>query len=106
VNFLTQFSFNSPGQPILSDLFALVAIHQVNFLTQSFLNSGPETTVAVFDLAELFGYFEEFWIKIVSDVLLFERMLFQWPFQCVEAILRGKSYHHSEFFWSELQSVI
>jgi hypothetical protein len=67
---LTQFSFNSSSQQILSGHFAAVAVHQVNFLTQSFLNSGPETTVTVFDLAELFDYFEEFWMKIVSGVLL------------------------------------
>jgi hypothetical protein len=70
VNFLTQFSFNSSGQPILSGHFAVAAIRQVNLLTQSFLNLGPETNVAVFDLAELFDCFEEFWMKIVSGVLL------------------------------------
>jgi hypothetical protein len=70
VNFLTQFSFNSSGQPILSGHFAAIAVRQLNSLTQSFLNSGPETTVAVFDLAEVFDYFEEFWMKIVSSVLL------------------------------------
>jgi hypothetical protein len=82
VTFLTQFSFNLSGQPILSGNFAVITVRQLNFWTQFFLNSGPETTVAVFDFAELFDYFEDFWMKIVSSVL------FQWPFQCFEAILR------------------
>jgi hypothetical protein len=58
------------GRPILSGHFAVIAVRQLNFLTQSFLNSGPETTLAVFDFAELFDYFEQFWMKIVSSVLL------------------------------------
>jgi hypothetical protein len=64
VNFLTQFSFNSSDQPIISGHFAVISVRQLNFLTQSFINSGPETTVAVF-----------------------ETILFQWPFQWFEAIL-------------------
>jgi hypothetical protein len=70
VNFLRQFSFDSSGQPILSGHFAVVEVRQLNFLTQSFLNLGPETTVAVFDLTELFDHFEGFRMKIVSGVLL------------------------------------
>jgi hypothetical protein len=70
VNFLTQFSFNSSGQLILSGHFAVSAVRQLNFLTHSFLNPGPETTVAVFDFAELFGYFEQFWMNIGSSELL------------------------------------
>jgi hypothetical protein len=69
-NFLTQFFFNSSGKPILSGHFAVIAVRQLNFLIQSFLNSEPETTVAIFDFAELFAYFEQFCIKIVSSVLL------------------------------------
>jgi hypothetical protein len=49
INFLTQFLLNSSGQPILSGHFAVVAFDQVNVLTQSFLNSGPKTTVAIYD---------------------------------------------------------
>jgi hypothetical protein len=51
---------SSSGQPILWGHFAVIAVGQLNFLTQSFLNSGPEATVAVFDFAELFDYFEQF----------------------------------------------
>jgi hypothetical protein len=58
------------GQPLLSGHFAVAAVGQVNFLTQSFLNSGPKTTVAVFDLAELFDCFAGFWVQNVSWVLL------------------------------------
>jgi hypothetical protein len=61
---------NSSGQPIRSGDFAVIAIGQLNFLTQSFLNSGPEATLAVFDFAELFDDFEQFWMNIVSSVLL------------------------------------
>jgi hypothetical protein len=46
IDFLTQFSLNSSGQPILSGHFPAVAVDQVNVLTQSFLNSGAKTTVA------------------------------------------------------------
>jgi hypothetical protein len=70
VNFVTQLSFNSSCQPILSGNFAVIAVHQVNFLTQSFLNSRQKTTVAVFDFAQLFDYLEGFRMKIVSGVLL------------------------------------
>jgi hypothetical protein len=70
VTFLAQFSFNSSGQPILLGHFAVIAVRQLNFLTQSFLNSGLKTTVAVFDLAELFDYSEQFWMKVVPTVPL------------------------------------
>jgi hypothetical protein len=43
----------------------------------------------LFDSAELFDYFEEFWMKIVSDVLLtFWVCAFQWSLQCFEGILK------------------
>jgi hypothetical protein len=33
---LREFSFNSSGQPIRSGHFAVITVHQVNFLTRSF----------------------------------------------------------------------
>jgi hypothetical protein len=67
---LTQFSLNLSGQPILSGHFAVIAVGQLNFLTQFFFNLEPEATVAIFVFAELFDYFEQFRMNIASSVLL------------------------------------
>jgi hypothetical protein len=92
VNFLTQFAFNSSGQSILSGHFAVITVCQLNFLTQSFLISGPKTTMAVFDFAELFDYFEQFgWRLFRVCLFIFETMPFQWHLQYFEAILRENS---------------
>jgi hypothetical protein len=63
--------------------------------------------VTVFDLAELFDYFEEFWMKIVSGVLLlFWAYTFSVAFSMFWSNFEEKWCHSWEFFWSELQSAI